>query len=118
MIIDRLFGSLESGDLEAAVGCFSDDARVWHSYDRVALEKSAFREQWRKLIDDFPERRFVDVCREAIPGGFVQRQVMAVVTPTGARMAWPVCMILTLRDGLIVRLDEYIDRAGFFVPAD
>ena len=29
-------------------------------------------------------------------------------------MGWPVCIVVEIRDGLIARIDEYIDRAGWF----
>jgi hypothetical protein len=43
---------------------------------------------------------------------------MVVRTAAGDRMAWPLCLFVTLRDGLVSRMDEYIDRAGRYVPAD
>jgi hypothetical protein len=65
----------------------------------------------------FPERSFVDARRSRVPGGWVQRHQLIGLRADGAQMAWPVCMFVTLRDGLIARIDEYIDRAGSYAPA-
>jgi ketosteroid isomerase-like protein len=36
----------------------------------------------------------------------------------GSRTAWPACVFVTVRDGLIVRTDEYVDRPGYDPDAD
>lgn len=115
-VIDRLFGALAGGDVEAAVACFADGAKVWHCFDCIAHDKPAMREQWQVLVANFPERDFVDVRRQPIPGGFVQQHVMTATTASDARKAWPTCIVVRVENGLIARLDEYIDRAGAFDP--
>jgi len=115
-VIDRLFGALADGDVDVAVACFADEAKVWHCFDCIAHDKPAMREQWQALVDNFPERDFVDVRRQPIPGGFVQQHVMTATTASGANKAWPTCIVVRVENGLIARLDEYIDRAGAFDP--
>lgn len=115
-VIDRLFGALAQGAVGAAVDCFADGSKVWHSFDCIAHDKPAMREQWQALVDNFPERDFVDVRRQSIAGGFVQQHVMTATTASGARKAWPTCIVVRVENGLIARLDEYIDRAGAFDP--
>lgn len=118
-VIDRLFDALSAGDLDAAGACFAPNGIVWHSFDRIEQDRAAMVEGWRGLVAGFPERSFVDAWRAPIPGGFVQRHLMVGVTGTGARLAWPVCIFVTVgEDGLIERLDEYIDRAGKFEVED
>jgi ketosteroid isomerase-like protein len=117
-VIDRLFDALSAGDLDAARDCFTPNGVVWHSFDRVEQDRAAMVEGWRGLVAGFPERSFVDAWRAPIPGGFVQRQLMVGVTASGARLAWPVCIFVTLEAGRIARLDEYIDRAGKFEIGD
>jgi len=117
-VIDRMFGALAAGDLTAVRGCYTADGLVWHGFDGVALGLDAVLAQWRGLIDAFSEREVVDVRRQKIPGGFCQQHVMVVRLADGGRKAWPVCIVVQIADGLIARLDEYIDRAGFFTPPD
>lgn len=115
-VIDRMFAALAAGEVEPALACLSDDAKVWHGFDGLAHDKAAMRAQYQGLVDAFPARDFVDVRRQPTPTGFVQQHVMTATTSTGQRKAWPACVIVRIENGLITRLDEYIDRAGTFEP--
>ena len=116
--IDRLFDSLARGDIDGIREALSPDARVWHSFDCIAHDRDATVANLANTISAFPERRTADVRRQATLTGFVQQHLFVVRTADGRRMAWPVCIVVEIKDGLIARLDEYIDRAGYFVPAD
>ena len=116
-IVDALFDALGRGDLAAAERCLAPDARVWHSFDQVAQDRDTAVEGWRGFVGMFAERAFVAVRRQATGGGFVQQHLM-VVRAGERRMAWPACVVLQIDSGLIVRLDEYMDRAGSFGPSD
>jgi len=48
----------------------------------------------------------------------VQQFVFVITTPTGERKAWALCVVVKIKDGLITRVDEYIDRAGGFDVGD
>lgn len=114
--IDRLYDALTRGDVAAARACFVPHARVWHSYDGLAVDLDASVAGWQGLVAHFPERSFEDVRDEAIEGGLLRRHVMVGRRSDGARagerLAWPICLVVRLEDGLISRIDEYIDRAG------
>ena len=113
-IIDRMYAGLVSGDVAAARDCYTPDAVIWHSFDRIAMSRDAAAESWTAMCGHFPERRVTDVRREATTTGFVQQLVWHVRTKEGKWMGWPVCIVSEVRNGLITRLDEYLDRAGWF----
>lgn len=115
-VIDRLFGALGKGDLEAARDCLTPDARLWHSFDRIALDRNGAMAGFADFVGNFVARTIIDVRRHAIDGGFVQQHLMTATRQTGEVMAWPVCIVVRIENDSIVRLDEYIDRAGFFSP--
>jgi ketosteroid isomerase-like protein len=117
-VIDRMYDALARGDVAAARACCTPDAVVWHSFDRIALTLDETVRGWEQLIAGFSERGFADVRRTPTPDGWMVRQLMIGRTAAGVRLAWPLCAVITLRDGLIARLDEYIDRAGSYVLAD
>jgi ketosteroid isomerase-like protein len=117
-IVDRLFDALARGDVAAALACCTPQARIWHSFDRIAQDRDAAKAGWEAFIAGFPERAFTDVRRSAIPGGFVQQHTMAVKTAAGARIAWPVCLVVEVEGGLIARIEEYMDRAGRYPAGD
>lgn len=116
-VIDRMFDALARGDCAAALACFTPGGQVWHGFDGIAHDRAAILEQWQALVDNSVARVVADVRRQATPDGFVQQHVMAVTGASGETRAWPICIVVRIEQGLIARLDEYIDRAGFFVPA-
>ncbi|HEX7820193.1 MAG TPA: nuclear transport factor 2 family protein [Sphingobium sp.] len=116
-IIDRLFGALSAGDVQAAADCLTADGIIWHGFDRIEQDRAAAIAGWEGFVAHFSDRRFIDIRRQATPTGFVQQHVLTVRTADGRAIAWPICVVVTVRDGLIERLDEYIDRAGTFVPS-
>ena len=117
-VIDRFYQALSDGDLAAARACATPDALFWHCFDQVAMNCDVQMKALEGLIATLPKRGVEDVRRHAIPGGFVQTHMFVVTLPDGARRAWAICIIVHIRDGLIARLDEYIDRAGSFAPGD
>jgi ketosteroid isomerase-like protein len=116
-VIDRFYEALTRGDVAGARACVTADLTVWHSFDRIAIGLEEAVAGWEDMVAGFPERSFVDVRRSPVPGGWVQRQQMMGRTASGTQVAWPVCLFVTLRDRLISRIDEYIDRAGRYEPA-
>lgn len=114
--LDSLYAAIERGDLEATMACFTDEATVWHSFDGIAQGRDAFRVGFRDLIDNLGERRVCDIRRQLLPDGLLQQHVMVVTLPSGERKAWPVCIVVQVVGDKIVRIDEYIDRAGSFDP--
>jgi hypothetical protein len=117
-IIDRMYGELARGNLEEALACLTPDARIWHCFDGIAQDRPAILAGWQALLAGFPEFAFVDVRRHAITGGFVQQQMMTARTASGDLISWAICLVVRLENGLIARVEEYIDRAGRFSVAD
>jgi ketosteroid isomerase-like protein len=112
-IIDRFYAALCSGDVAGARACCAPDVRFWHSFDGVAQELEAASWQWEEQARTFPESGIADVRRmRGQDERFVQQHVFWIRTEAGDRLGWPVCMIVEVRDALIARLDEYVDRAG------
>jgi len=117
-VIDRFYAGLASGNLEESLACLSLDARIWHCFDGIAQDRASSLAGWQDLAANFTGRAFVDVRRHAIGGGFVQQMMMNVQTASGACFGWPICAVIQVKDGLITRIDEYIDRAGRLAVAD
>jgi ketosteroid isomerase-like protein len=117
-IMDALYAALGGGRLDDALACLAPDAVVWHSFDGVLEDWATTRAGWEKLIANFPERGVSDVWRSEIPGGVVQRHLFSARTAAGKRISWAVCLFVRIENGLIARIDEYIDRAGVFEMAD
>ena len=104
-VLDRLYDALARGDVAGARACVTDDLVVWHSFDQLAVGLDDVVAAWEQLMTAFAERAFVDVRRSPVLGGWVQRHTMLAVTASGSRVAWPLCLFVTLRDGLVSRMD-------------
>jgi ketosteroid isomerase-like protein len=116
--IDALFDALARGDVAAARACCTPDVAIWHSFDGVVQDLETACRGWEWFVAAFPERSFVDVRRAPTPDGYVQQHLMVATRPGAGRLAWPICIVVTVRDGRIARLEEYMDRAGGFPAAD
>ena len=109
-IADRLIGAIETGDREALGALYADDVVIWHNTDRVEMTKEQNLASLDALAAMTTSRRFSDVRRHAIDGGFVQQHVLNLEWGSGSG-SLPGCVVVQLRDGLISRIDEYLDGA-------
>ncbi len=117
-ILDRFFGSMQPCDTDALRDCLTEDAIVWHSFDRVAMRPDDVVKTWEGMAAAYPERGVTNVRRQQTPTGYVQQHLFVVCGKDGTRKAWPVCVVVQIRDGKIARLDEYIDLSAAFDPGE
>lgn len=115
-ILDRFFGSMQPCDIAALRDCLTEDAVVWHSFDRKTMAPDDVAKTWEGMATAYSERGVTDVRRQQTATGYVQQHLFVVRGKDGARKAWPVCVVTQLKDGKIARLDEYIDLSASFDP--
>ncbi len=108
-LADRLFGAIESGDTDSVAACYADDAVVWHNTDQVAQPKADNLQVLGWLVHHTSSREYRDIRRSAIDGGFVQQHVLRVAFADGRTADLPACLVVSVADGLITRIDEYLD---------
>lgn len=116
--VTRLYDALSRGDIPAMRACCTPAARFWHCFDGIAQDLDGAAQGWEALAAHTKERHSEDVRSMPTPDGLVRQFVFVVRTPAGERKAWPLCVIAKIADGLITRIDEYIDRAGSFDPGE
>ena len=108
---ERFLGAIQSGDVATVRACYAPDAVIWHNNDgkEQTVDQNMRVLEWfmRKL----PDRHYRVLRREALKDGFFQQHVLEATLPGGAAWAMPACVIVRIKDGLIVRLDEYLDSA-------
>lgn len=116
--IDRFFDALANRDLDGVRTVLAPQVRVWHSYDGIAHDCEAILASFAEMLSRFAAIEFHDVRCETIESGYVRQHVMVLQPQDGQRIAWPVCLLARVHNGLITRIDEYIDRAGTFTPGN
>ncbi|MGZ4682267.1 MAG: nuclear transport factor 2 family protein [Acidimicrobiales bacterium] len=111
-LADRMFRDIETGDLDDLRGCYHPDIVVWANYDgrEHDLEGSMRLLGW--LCAKLQDRCYDVTRRDVIPGGFLQEHVLRGTAPDGSAVAMPACIVATVADGRITRMNEYLDPVG------
>ena len=107
----QFVGAIQSGDTEAVRACYHPGAKLWHNSD--GIEQTV--DQNMKVLDWFirtlPDRNYRVLRLEALSDGFLQQHVLEATLPDGTRWTMDCCVVARMEDGLITRLDEYLDSA-------
>ncbi len=111
VVAQRLFEAIETGDVGAVRDLYAQDAVIWHNTDGIeqTAEQNLATLSW--VVENLAERRYEDVSRSVTDRGFVQQHMMRWTKADGTRAELPACIVATCSDGLITRIDEYLDSA-------
>jgi len=108
---DRFIDALNVGDPEAVRRFYTPDATVWHNFDNADqnLEDNLKLLEW--MVRKAKTRQYRVLRRELVPGGWFQQHVLEATSASGKTMKLYACCVITLQDGLIKRIEEYVDPA-------
>ncbi len=115
--VDRFYDALAREDLAAARACCVPESVFWHNFDGVEQTLEQASQGWQGLFAAFTGNRVDEVRREAIADGVVQRHRFLLRGEDGLWKAKPCCIFVSFENGLISRLEEYIDLSGS-LPVD
>ncbi len=107
----RLFAAIEAGDVEVVRDLYADDAVVWHNNDGVAQTREENLRTLEWVVEHLADRRYEEVTCQPTPTGFVQQHVLRATGPADGPVEVPACLVATVVDGQITRIDEYLDSA-------
>ena len=110
-LAERFLAAIVAGDFDTVRAIYAPDARIWHNVTGVAQTVDENLRVLRWLVRNVTELRYEEVRRLLTPEGFIQQHVLRATGPDGSAIAIPACLIVTVRDGRIIRLEEYIDSA-------
>lgn len=111
-IVDDFISALEKGSVDGVLACYTPDARIWHNFDQLAMSPEESLGSTRTLFANFVSRSYVDIRRHITSTSLVQQHLLRLGTADGRIIDWPGCIVFKFRNGLISRLDEYIDIAS------
>ena len=108
---DRFIAALNEGDAAKVRTFYQPDATCWHNFDDVdqTLDDNMKLLEW--MVRKVPDRHYRVVRRELIPGGWLQQHILEARLANGSEMKMFACCVITLKDGLIQRIEEYLDPA-------
>ncbi len=111
-LANRFIDAIERADIDTMKEIYSPDVVYWmnampetQGLDTVLDLVNVFHGKVKNLHYDVESREF-------FPGGLVQRTKICGDLASGESFAVPLCLIIYVEDGRIVRLFEYIDTAS------
>jgi ketosteroid isomerase-like protein len=108
---ERFLGSIERGDIDAVRAMYHPDAKVWHNNDGIEQSVTDNLRVLGWMARTLATRHYRVIRREALPDGFFQQHVLETTLPNGTSWNLDACVVVRVVDGLVVRLDEYLDSA-------
>jgi ketosteroid isomerase-like protein len=108
-LAERLIAAVTAGDIEGVRACYAPDVVVWHNSDGVGQSAEENLRVLGWVTKNIRDLRYDEVRRQRTPTGFVQQHVLRGTAPNGTALAIPACLVGTVVDGRITRLDEYLD---------
>lgn len=108
---DEFMAALERGDRDVVRRFYAPDARFWHNFDNVeqTVEENLKTLDW--MVRKLPQRTYRIVRREALLDGWFQQHVLEGNLADGRSLQMFACCVIRLREGLITRIEEYLDPA-------
>jgi ketosteroid isomerase-like protein len=111
-LADRLFGSIEAGDIGALAALWADDIVVWRQGGGRERDKTRGLKVIEWFVDATAERSYEVLDRQIFEGGFVQQHKVHASGGDGTPLSFRACLVVKAgADGLITRIDEYLDPA-------
>ena len=110
-LAERFLHAIQIGDVATMRACYAPGAKIWHNTDDVeqSLDDNVKVLNW--FIAKLPDRNYRVLRREALKDGFLQQHVLEATLPDGTRWKMSACVVVRMENGLITRLDEYLDSA-------
>jgi ketosteroid isomerase-like protein len=111
-LADRLITAITAGDIETVRSLYAPDAVVWHNHDNATqtVEENLRTLAW--ISQNLTDLRYEEIQRQATDTGFVEQHVLRAITPNGGQLEVRACLIGTVQDGRVTRIDEYLDSAA------
>jgi uncharacterized protein len=110
-IAERYAIATRSNDTDTVVAMSAPGAEIWHNFDNAIVDTAATVKSIGWLHRTVTNLTWEDVALLPTPTGWVSQTILTGIAPGGPIRAYS-CVVVTLdADGLISRLDEYLDPA-------
>ena len=111
-IADLMFAAIERGDISALAALWSDDITVWRQGGGRERDKPRALKVIEWFVGATADRRYEVLDRQIFDGGFVQQHDVQAAGADGTPLTFRACLVVKVgADGLITRIDEYLDPA-------
>jgi uncharacterized protein len=114
-VAERIFKAIEAADIDAVKEIYAPDAEIWHNTDGLVQGPDDNARTLTWITGNLRDVSYTKVKRSVTDDGFVQQHVLVATNRAGNRVEVPACIVTTIVDGRITRLDEYLDSASIAV---
>ncbi|MCW2637869.1 MAG: hypothetical protein JWP76_175 [Dactylosporangium sp.] len=109
-LADDLLVAITCGDVDRVDQLYAEDVRVWHNHDGIGRDKAESVDAVRRIAEHYENFHATDVRIDVLPDGYAQRCVFrGRERSTGAELAVDAMMRVQVRNGRVVRIEEYTD---------
>jgi ketosteroid isomerase-like protein len=113
-LADALGAAIHARDVVAIRKIYADEIVVWHGSTGQAQTKDKNAELLAAVFKVASRLEYVDIRRHVIDGGIVQQHRLIGRFADGRSMPdLNACLVIKVRDGKIIRIDEYFDGATY-----
>jgi ketosteroid isomerase-like protein len=111
---DALGAAIHARDVEAIRAIYADDIVVWHGSTGQAQSKDENAGLLGGVFQITSALEYVDIKRHLIDGGIVQQHCLVGQFDDGRPLPdLNACLVIKVRDGRIIGIDEYFDGATY-----
>lgn len=112
-LAERFINAIDSEDIDTMRDIYAPDATIWHDFDRIDQDPETNIQSLISLREAIPSVRWVTTRIEALAEGFLLTYDLTVTFPEKA-LAIPACVIATVINGKITRLEEWVNASPMF----
>lgn len=109
-IADELFRCVKEGDVDAFDELAAPEFVLWHNTTQAEVSRADVFEHL-KALSAIPDLAYSDIRRSFTDEGFISQHVVSGRKANGESFRLPVCLVVTVRNGKMVRANEWFDSA-------
>jgi len=104
-----LFDNIERKRVDGVAALYADDIAVWHNFSNAEQKKAENLAVLDGLTRSVASIRYEVLERVLLGDRVLQRHNLRCKTAAGDEIVIPACIFITVKNGRIVRIDEYLD---------
>jgi uncharacterized protein len=108
-IADAIGRSVATRDLGIARKLFAPGATVWNAMGDATMTVQESLRRLQAVWDVTSELSYVEARVTPTAQGYLDQHYVQAVMKSGLHIRFPAIMVVTINDGLITRLEEYIE---------
>lgn len=109
-IAEDLIRAVTTGDVDLVAELYADDAVLWQNTTAKTTDKARTLKVVQWLVNSTTDLHYTDIRRTSWDNGFVQEHTMrGKVAANGNDLVVHACLVVTVCNGQMVEVREYMD---------